>query len=93
VLNEKISITDISEVLDTIEDTYIAQQKEMDELELYDYTKESIERILKVHEKHLLTVLKEVELPISIILSRMERRGFALDIDKLLKLKKEVEVR
>ncbi|HQA87811.1 MAG TPA: DNA polymerase I [Candidatus Dojkabacteria bacterium] len=91
VLNEKISITDISEVLDTIEDAYIAQLKEMDELELYDYTKESIERILKVHEKYLLAVLKEVELPISIILSRMERRGFALDVDKLLKLKKEVE--
>lgn len=91
VLNEKISPIDISAVLDTIEDTYIAQCKEIDELELYEYTKESIERFLKVHKNHLQSVLKEIELPISVILSRMERRGFALDVDKLLKLKKEVE--
>ncbi len=90
ILNEKISPMEITATLDTVEDTYFSQLKRIDELELYAYTKERIEKFLKVSEKHLLTTLAEVELPISVILSKMERRGLKIDWEKLLVLKEDL---
>lgn len=91
VLNEKISPMDIQSVLDTLDDTYIEQIKRIDSLELYEYTKKSIERFLKVSDRHLLSTLTEIELPISVILSQMESRGFQIDWKKLDSIKSDIE--
>ncbi len=91
ILNEKISPMDISAALDTIDDTYLEQIKKIDNLELYEYTKKSIEKFLNTSDKHMLTSLTEIELPISVILSKMEARGFRLDEKKLSKLKEDIE--
>ncbi len=91
VLNEKISPMDIQSVLDTLDDTYIEQIKRIDSLELYEYTKKSIERFLKVSDRHLLSTLTEIELPISVILSQMESRGFQIDWKKLDSIKTDIE--
>lgn len=91
ILNEKISPMDIQSVLDTLEDTYIEQIKRIDSLELYEYTKKSIERFLKVSDRHLLSTLTEIELPISVILSQMESRGFQIDWKKLDSIKSDIE--
>lgn len=95
VLNEKISPMEIHSVLDTLEDTYVEQIKRIDNLVLYEYTKESLEKFLKISDKHLLSTLTEIELPISIILSKMESRGFRIDLDKLdilrADIKKEID--
>jgi len=90
VLNEKISPMDVHSVLDTLDDTYVEQIKRIDSLVLYEYTKESLEKFLKISERHLLNTLTEIELPISIILSKMESRGFRIDLDKLDVLRKDI---
>jgi DNA polymerase I len=91
ILNEKISPDSHPLVMDTMEDTYIAQKEKLQSLELYDYTKESIKRFLGVEKDLLLTVLKEVEIPVSIILSKMESRGIQLDWDALCSLRDDVD--
>lgn len=91
ILNKKISPMDISAALDTIDDTYLEQIKKIDNLKLYEYTKKSIEKFLNTSDKHMLTSLTEIELPISVILSKMEARGFRLDEKKLSKLKEDIE--
>jgi len=91
ILNEKISPCDMSSVLDTVEESYLGQKDKIDTLELYEYTKKSIERFLNVKEDHLLNSIKQIELPISVILSKMEKRGFRIDIDKLQTLKNDIQ--
>ena len=91
ILDEKVSLSEITSILDTIEDTYAQQIKKIDNLELYEYTKKSIERFLKVEDRHLLSSIKQIELPISVILSKMERRGISIDREKLEVLKKDIE--
>ena len=91
ILNEKILPMDILSALDTLDDTYLEQIERIDNLQLYEYTKKSIERFLKTHDKHMLTSLKEIELPISVILSKMEARGFRIDEKKLGKLKEDID--
>ncbi len=91
VLKEKVSPMDMTVALDTLEDTYLAQRKRMDEIEMYEYTRKSIERFLEVKENHMLASLVEIELPISVILSKMESRGIKIDWVKLEVLKKDIE--
>jgi DNA polymerase I len=91
VLDDKISPMQCNVVLKVLEDTYLGQLSEFNNLQLYEYTKESIEEFLGVKERHLQGVLSNLELPISIILSDMESRGFQLDWASLTKLKEEVE--
>jgi len=91
VLNEKLSPMYLSNILSVIEDSQVGQLKKFDNLELYDYTKKSIETYLNIHDRYLPRVLTYIELPISVILSRMESRGIALDWEKLNKLKEDVE--
>ena len=90
ILSEKLPTSEMSNILDVLEDTYLSQQDKINNLELYEYTKQSIETFLKVKENHLVTVLNEIELPISVILSKMEKRGIKLDRDKLTVLKEDI---
>lgn len=91
VLDEKISPSDISTCLDSIYDAYSKQIEDIDNLQLYEYTKTSIEKFLKTKEKHLLTSLLEIELPVSVILSKMEKRGLSIHWEKLTTLKEDLE--
>ncbi len=91
VLNDKISPMDITLAFDTLDDTYLEQIKKIDKLELYEYTRKSIERFLGVKDRHLLSSLTEIELPVSVILSRMENRGFMIDWGRLAKLSQDIE--
>ncbi|HNW23311.1 MAG TPA: DNA polymerase I [Candidatus Dojkabacteria bacterium] len=91
ILNEKLSSSDMTSILNTIEESYFKQLEKIDSLELYDYTKQSIEKFLKVSDGHLLSSIKKIELPISVILSKMEKRGFSIDMKKLEDIKKDIE--
>ncbi len=86
ILSEKIAPNDLTKVLDTIEDIREAQVKKANDIELYDYTKYSIEQALKVKEKYFVNVLRKIELPISLILSKMEERGIGVDVEHLEKM-------
>jgi DNA polymerase-1 len=91
ILDEKAFPNQIEEIVDIIEDTYVVQKEKMMNLELYDFTRDRIKRFLGVNEDLLLSTLTNIEIPISIILSSMERRGIGLDMRKLTKLKEELQ--
>lgn len=92
VLDEKVSPNNLKQSLDVLEETYQGQMKRIDELELYDYTREKIKEALKPKENgYLLTSLSSIEIPISMILSSMERRGVGLDWNSVVKLKGDLD--
>lgn len=92
ILEEKICPTQMEAVMDVVGDTYVAQKERINSLELYSYTKEKIQEYLGVKEDLLLNVLYRIEIPTSLILSQMERRGIGLDWEKLTTLRNELRV-
>ena len=91
ILDKKISPNQYGVVLDIVEETYFTQLERVKNFKLYSYTKDSIKTYFKDGLDPLLLVLKNLELPISVILSKMEKRGIALDWDRLTKLKQDLE--
>lgn len=91
ILGEKIAPMLFEEVLDVIEDAYLSQKKKMDSLTLYEYTYASIRRFLKVEDNLLLNSLKNIEIPISVILAHMESRGMMIEKSKLEALQKDLK--
>jgi DNA polymerase-1 len=91
ILEEKVFPHQIEDIVDIVEDTYIVEKEKMENLELYDFTRDRIKRFLGVNENLLLSVLTNIEIPISIILSSMERRGIGLEMQKLTKLKEDLQ--
>lgn len=93
ILPEKISPNDLKKVLDALEEIREAQIKKANEIELYDYTRKSIEQELKIKERYLLNVLRQIELPIARILSKMEDRGIGVDINHLSGMNEKLDKR
>lgn len=91
VLNEKVKPSSLVDILDTIGDTYEGQKSKINELELYEYTKSSIERYLKPDNGYMYASLTKIEIPTSLILSKMERRGIRVNREKLEILKNDIE--
>lgn len=91
ILPEKIAPTDLTKVLDTVEEIRETQIRKANDIELYEYTKFSIEQVLKVKEKYFVNVLREIELPISKILCKMEERGVGVDVKYLKSLNEELK--
>ena len=90
VLNEKIMPNDLKKVLDTVEEIRQTQVERANEIELYEYTRKSIERILNVKEDYYLNVLRKVEIPITKILYKMEKKGIEVNIKGLEKLNNQL---
>ena len=86
ILDEKIMPNDLKKVLDTVEEIKQTQIEKANQIELYDYTKKSIERVLNVKEDYYLNILRKIEIPITKILYKMEERGIKADIKILEKL-------
>lgn len=80
VLSEKIHPTQKERVLDCVESMKLKQLEIANNLELYEYTRESLKKFLYVNEEYFSNVLNLVEIPISKILHKMESRGILLDI-------------
>ena len=91
VLSEKVKPSSLQDILDTIGDTYDGLKGKINDLELYEYTRSSIERYLKPENGHIYASLSKIEIPISLILSKMERRGIRVDRERLEILKNDIE--
>ena len=91
ILPEKISPNDLNKVLDALEEIRETQIEKANDIELYDYTRKSIEQELKIKERYLLNVLRQIELPISKILSKMEDRGVGVDINHLSEMNEKLD--
>ena len=91
ILNEEISPMRFKEILDVVEDAHLEQKKKMDKLVLYDYTYKSINEYLDVDDEYLLNSLKNIEIPVSVVLAHMESRGIMIDKGKLKALQEDLE--
>lgn len=89
-LSEKISPYDCKKVLDVMGEIKENLVKQANDTVLYEYTKQSIRDSLGIQEEFLLNVQKKVEVPVSILLSKMENRGIRIDVEYLEKLNNEV---
>jgi len=90
VLPSKIHPSQKEKVLNTIEEIKLKQAENADKIELYDYTRESLRDFLNIREDHFKKVLKNVEIPLSTVLHRMEDRGILVDTDWLNLMKSEL---
>ncbi len=90
VFREKISPLEISSVLDTVEEIRNAQLNKANEIELYEYTLESIKKYLLVRSEYLVNVLRKIEMPVALVLSKMEEKGINVDIEYLEELNEEL---
>lgn len=90
VFREKISPLEISTVLDTVEEIKNAQINKANEIELYEYTLESIKKYLLVNSEYLVNVLRKIEMPVALVLSKMEEKGIMVDIKYLEELNEEL---
>lgn len=91
IFDEKLSPYKMEAILDAVGEIKEKEIKKADETELYDYTQKSIKEYLKVDSEYLINVLKKVEMPVSEILGKMERRGIKVDINYLENLNNEVK--
>ncbi|MGI5898136.1 MAG: DNA polymerase I [Candidatus Dojkabacteria bacterium] len=90
VLPEKIFPAKMEEVLTAVEEVKLKQLQVADKIELYDYTKESLNNFMGIHEKYFENVLQKIEIPIAQILHKMESRGICVDVDWLNKLEQKL---
>lgn len=91
VFEEKLSPLRMTDMLDAIVEIREREIKKANETELYEYTQKSIKEYLKVEGDYLVNVLKKVEMPVSEILGKMERRGIKIDTSYLEELNTEVK--
>ncbi|KKP77493.1 MAG: polymerase protein [candidate division WS6 bacterium GW2011_GWF1_35_23] len=90
VFREKISPLEIISVLDAVEEVKNAQISKANEIELYEYTLKSIKKYLQVKAEYLLNVLRKIEMPVALVLSKMEERGIKVEIEVLERLNDEL---
>jgi DNA polymerase I len=90
ILPEKIAPKDLKKVLDTVEEIRETQIKKANEIELYEYTRNSVRQALKIDKEYFTGVLRKIELPITKVLFKMEDRGIGVDIEHLEKMNEEL---
>lgn len=91
VFNEKLSPLNISDILDAVMEIRQKELSRANNTELYEYTMKSIREFLEIEEDYLLNVHRQVEMPVSEILGKMERRGIKIDVKYLEQLNGEVK--
>ena len=76
VLEEKIHPSHMTKVLDAIQEIQEGEIKKANGIELYEYTKRSLEDFLDIRENYFEQSNQKIEIPICKILSKMEKRGY-----------------
>ena len=89
-INDKVGVGNATNILNVLEESREALLAKANDIVLYDYTKENIKRYLGVNEKYLMGSLRRLEMPISVVLAKMERRGIGLDVKYLTALGNEL---
>jgi DNA polymerase-1 len=91
IFKEKISPSQKDEIFESLEEIAEKERKEADGLEHYNFVKENIWKYFKVERSEQETILKELEVPVSLCLGEIERRGILLDVNELRSLNKEMD--
>lgn len=91
IFKEKISPSQMEEILDTLEEIYEKEKTEVKDIEQYQFVKENVYKYFEngITEQEL--VAKKLEIPISLCLGEMEKRGILLDFKELERLDREMD--
>lgn len=89
-LGKKIISTDIATVLNVVEASIVKLLEKAQEIKLYDYTKESLQAFLDIHDDYLLNSLRKIEMPTSLVLAKMEKKGIGVNQEHLKELDEEI---
>jgi len=87
---EKILPNTLEIVLNALEEITETQKNKANGIEMYEYTEKSLRQILNIKESYFSNVLNKIEIPVSKVLSKMEKRGIKIDIDHLEKFDKQL---
>jgi DNA polymerase-1 len=91
IFDDKLSYTRTKDILDAILEIKENEIKEADATELYEYTRKSIKEYLHTDSDYLVNVLRKIEMPVSEVLGKMERRGIKMDVNSLSNLNNELK--
>lgn len=87
---EKILPNTLELVLNALEEIAETQIKRADGIKMYEYTLSSLQQFLKIKESYFSNVVNKIEVPVSKVLSKMEKRGIKVDIKHLEKFDKQL---
>lgn len=92
-LPEKFSPYNATAVLDVVEEIVENLTERGDRMGLHEYTKASLNENLGITKEVFRNIVKRIEVPTSVVLANMEKRGVAVDTEYLGSLDVEVKER
>ena len=90
-IGEKVISSDITNVLNIVEESRDKLLEKANEIKIYPYTKQSLEQYFGVYESYLLNSLRKIEMPTSLVLAKMEKRGIGVNIEYLKELNEDIQ--
>ena len=91
ILKEKISPSQKEDILDSLEEIVEGEISEAQDIKQYEFVKENVKKYFKREENEQIVVAKELEIPVSVCLGEMERRGILLDRAELESLDNKMD--
>lgn len=90
IFGDKVHPSQMTKVLDSVQEIQQTEIKKANSIELYEYTRKSLHEILSIQEHFFESSLEKIEIPICKILSKMEKRGILVDVEWLESLNVEL---
>lgn len=90
IFGDKIHPSQMTKVLDSMQEIQQTEIKKGNSIELFEYTRKSMHEILGIKENFFENSLEKIEIPICKILSKMEKKGIPVDVEWLESLDVEL---
>jgi DNA polymerase-1 len=91
IFKEKISSGSIEEILDSIGEIFEKESSEAKDIQQYDFVVENVKKYFGNKENEQINTARQLEVPVSVCLGKMERRGVLLDKAELESLDKHTD--
>jgi len=79
IFKEKISSNQKEEILNSLEEIVKGEISEAKDIDQYEFVKENVKKYFKIGDNEQVGIVKELEIPVSVCLGEMEKRGILLD--------------
>ena len=91
IFKNRISPGNVEEILNSVEEIFEKEITEAKKIEQYSFVKDSVNRYFKNGGNEQIDVVRRLEIPISVCLGDMERRGMLLDKAELRSLDRDTD--
>jgi len=91
IFKEKISPSQKEDILNSLEEIVVGQISEAKNIDQYEFVKENVKEYFKGTGNEQVVIAKELEIPVSVCLAEMERRGILLDRAELRSLDNKMD--